>query len=167
MPILAKDIMVTEFDTINHNEPIENAIKMIFKGKVRKTGTKTTSLMVTGDLQEFVGIITMFDILYHLRPGVLNHGLNIEDISWIGQIQRCKDELIKKKVCQVMSSEIVGALPDEHLLVLLDRMVKHKYQRLPVLQNGKPIGIVYITDIYFHLFARDGLVNQRKESGEL
>ncbi len=167
MPILAKDIMVTEFDTINHNEPIETAIKMIFKGRVRKTGTKTTSLMVTGDLQEFVGIITMFDILYHLRPGVLNYGLHIEDISWIGQIQKCKDQLIKKQVSQIMSSEVVGALPDEHLLVLLDRMVKHKYHRLPVLQKGKTIGIVYITDIYFHLFARDGLVNQKKESGEI
>ena len=61
-----------------------------------------------------------------------------------------------------MSSEIVGALPDEHLMIILDRMVKNKYHRLPVLQNSEPIGIVYISDIYFHLFARDGLVNKGK-----
>ncbi len=162
MPILAKDIMITDFDTINYDEPVEAAIKMIFCGKTRATGDKTTSLMVIDEHTQFVGIITMFDILYHLRPGVLNFGVDGEAISWVGQIKQCKDELKQKKIRQIMSSEIVGALPDEHLMVILDRMVKNKYHRLPVLRNSKPIGIVYISDIYFHLFARDGLVNQRK-----
>ncbi|SLM32889.1 CBS domain containing membrane protein [Desulfamplus magnetovallimortis] len=163
MPVLAKDIMVTNFDTINHNEPIETAIKMIFCGKIRETGDKTTSLMVIDDHHQFVGIVTMFDILYHLRPGILNYGVSGENISWVGQIKQCKEELKKKKVRQIMSSEIVGALPDEHIMVLLDRMVRNKYHRLPILQNSKPLGIVYISDIYFHLFARDGIVNKRKE----
>lgn len=162
MTILAKDIMITDFDTINCNEPIETAIKMIFCGKIRKTGDKTTSLMVTNNHQQFVGIVTMFDILYHLRPGVLNYGVDGEAISWVGQIKMCKEDLKKKKVEQIMSSEIVGALSDEHLMIILDRMVKNKYHRLPVLKNSKPIGIVYISDIYFHLFARDGLVNKGK-----
>jgi CBS domain-containing protein len=103
-----------------------------------------------------------FDILYHLRPGFLNFGLDGKDVSWEGQITMCKKELIKKKVGDLMSSEVVGAFPDEHLMTILDRMVKNKYHRLPVLENDEPIGIVYISDIYFHLFARDGLVNQRQ-----
>ncbi len=160
--IFTKDIMITDFDKINCNEPIETAIKMIFCGKIRNTGDKTTSLMVIDDLNHFVGIITMFDILYHLRPGILNCGVNGEELSWAGQIKMCKKKLKKKQVGQIMSSEIVGALPDEHLMIILDRMVKNKYHRLPVLQNNEPIGIVYISDIYFHLFARDGLVNKGK-----
>ncbi|MBF0199822.1 MAG: CBS domain-containing protein [Desulfamplus sp.] len=163
MPVLAKDIMVTDFDTIDQDEPIETAIKMIFRGKIRDTGDKTTSLMVIDDKKAFVGIITMFDILYHLRPGILNFGISAEELSWSGRIKMCKAELIKKRVRQVMSSEIVGALPDEHMMLLLDRMVRNKYHRLPVIHNDKPIGIVYISDIYFHLFARDGIVNRRKD----
>ncbi|WP_022664694.1 CBS domain-containing protein [Desulfospira joergensenii] len=160
--VFAKDIMVSDFDTINYNAPVETAIKMIFSGKIRNTGDKTTSLMVINELNHFVGIVTMFDILYNLRPGFLNYGVDGRDISWMGLIQQCKKELIKKQVRDIMSSEIVGALPDEHLMIILDRMVKNKYHRLPVLGNNEPIGIVYISDIYFHLFAREGLVNQRK-----
>ena len=160
--VYAKDIMVTDFDKIDYNAPVENAIKMIFSGKIRDTGDKTTSLMVINEMNHFVGIITMFDILYNLRPGFLNYGVDGKDISWVGLIQMCKKELIKKQVRDIMSSEIVGALPDEHLMIILDRMVKNKYHRLPVLENNEPIGIVYISDIYFHLFARNGLVNQRK-----
>jgi CBS domain-containing protein len=160
--IYAKDIMITDFDKVDYREPIETAIKMIFSGRIRNTGEKTTSLMVINEENHFVGIITMFDILYHLRPGILNYGMvDGKDISWEGQIKLFKKELIKKKIGDIMSSEVVGAFPDEHLMILLDRMVKHKYHRLPVLKNNEPIGIVYISDIYFHLFARDGLVNKR------
>lgn len=160
--LYAKDIMISQFDTVNHNEPVETAIKMIFCGKVRSTGDKTTSLMVVDDRNLFVGIVTMFDILYNLRPGFLNYGVDGKDVSWVGLIQMCKKELIKKRIRDIMSSEIVGAFPDEHLMIILDRMVKNKYHRLPVLQEDKLIGIVYIADIYFHLFARKGLVNQGK-----
>ncbi len=159
--IFAKEIMVTEFDTVNANEPVETAIKMIFCGRVRETGDKTTSLMVVDDNKRFVGIITMFDILYHLRPGFLNHGVDGKDVSWIGLVTMCKKELVKKKIREIMSAEIVGALPDEHLMTILDRMVKNKYHRLPVLEDGMLLGVVYIADIYFHLFARKGLVNTR------
>jgi CBS domain-containing protein len=37
-------------------------------------------------------------------------------------------------------------------MVLLDRMIKNKYRRLPVLENNKPIGVVYISNIYYKLF---------------
>jgi len=160
--VFAKDIMVSDFDKANESDPVETAIKMIFSGKIRKTGDKTTSLMVTNDLNHFVGIVTMFDILYNLRPGFLNYGVDGKDVSWMGLIKLCKKNLTKKKIRDIMSSEIVGALPDEHLMIILDRMVKNKYHRLPVIENNEPIGIVYIADIYFHLFARDGLVNQGK-----
>lgn len=158
--VYAKDIMVTEFDTVNCNEPVETAIKMIFRGKIKKTGDRTKSLMVVDNENRFVGIVTMFDILYHLRPGFLNCGVDGREVPWVGLVNMCKKELVAKRIREIMSSEIVGALPDEHLMAILDRMVKNRYHRLPVLQKSQLVGIVYIEDIYFHLFAIKGLVNQ-------
>lgn len=162
--LFAKDIMTKEFDTVHCDHSVETAIKMIFRGKIRQTGNKISSLMVVDDRNHFVGIVTMFDILYHLRPGFLNYGVDGKDVSWMGLIQKCKKELVSKQIRDIMSAEIVGAFPDEHLMTILDRMVKNKYHRLPVLENGKLIGVVYISDIYFHLFANKGLVNQRKQA---
>jgi CBS domain-containing protein len=95
----------------------------------------------------------MFDILYHLRPTFLNYGISGEEMQWSGQLGKLIDNIKGKKVKQVMSEHIVGASLDEHLMVLLDRMIKNKYRRLPVLQDHKPIGIVYISDIYYYLFS--------------
>lgn len=153
MKVFVKDIMVTEFDTIGEKEPVEKAIQMILNGKVRETGDKTSSLMVLDDVMMFVGIITMADILYHLRPTFLNYGMSGENVQWSEQFDIAMKTLKEKQVSQLMSRNIVGASVDEHLMVILDRMVKNKYHRLPVLEGGKPIGIVYVADIYYHFFS--------------
>ena len=153
MRTFVKDIMVTEFDTIRSDEPVEKAIQMILNGKIRETGDKTTSLMVLDKVMMFVGIITMADILYHLRPTFLNYGISGEEVSWTEQFDIAMKNLKKKEIREIMSGDIVGASIDEHLMVILDRMVKNNYHRLPVLKNGKPIGIVYISDIYFYIFS--------------
>ncbi|MCP3899364.1 MAG: CBS domain-containing protein [Desulfobacteraceae bacterium] len=153
MKIFVKDIMVTEFDTIRSDESAEKAIQMILKGKIRETGHKTKCLLVLDNVMMFVGIITMADILYHLRPTFLNYGIDGEDVSWVEQFDIAMKTLKEKQVSQLMSPNIVGATVDEHLMVILDRMVKNKYHRLPVLEGGKPIGIVFISDIYHHFFS--------------
>ena len=72
MTLYAKDLMVRNFDTINMNAPVEEAIHKISNGKIRETGYKTISLIVTDDFGKLCGVVTMFDVLYHLRPDFLN-----------------------------------------------------------------------------------------------
>lgn len=153
MKTYVKDIMVTQFNTIDSDASIEQANQMIINGKIRETGHKTISLMVLDNAKMFVGIITMADILYHLRPDYLNYGMKSEEIAWTEQFDLALKSIKEKKVSQIMSTNIVGASVDEHLMVILDRMVKNKYRRLPVLDNGRPIGIVYISDIYYNFFS--------------
>lgn len=154
MTLYARDIMVTSFETIHRDDPIETAIQMISKGTVRKTGFKTISLMVTDDLKKLCGVVSMFDILYHLRPNFLNFGINGEELKWEGQLKVLLENFKGKKVHHFMSPNVVGAQPEDHVVVLLDRMVKNKYRRLPVLRDHKPVGVVYLSDIYYRLFSQ-------------
>jgi CBS domain-containing protein len=146
--------MVTTFDKIREDAPAPEAIRMIFNGKVRPTGHKTVSLMVVDDFGKLAGIITMFDILYHLRPDFLNYGVSGDDLSlsWQGQLQKLVASFEEKAVHQIMSTVLLGAYAEEHIMVILDRMIKNRYRRLPVLENDRPIGIVYLSDIYHHIF---------------
>ncbi len=152
MTFYARDIMDRSFAKINENAPIEQAIQMISNGKIRPNGQKTISLIVVDDFDALVGVITMYDILYHLRPAFLNFGIDGDQLPWQGQLEKFIHELKSKQVKQVMSGKVVGASMDEHLMVVLDRMIKNKYRRLPILENDKPIGVVYLSDIYYKLF---------------
>ncbi len=156
MSLRAKDIMVKSFDMIHKDASIAQAIKKITNGRVRETGDKTNSLMVIDEYNHLAGVITMFDILYHLRPSFLNYGINGDELVWNDpQIKRLVDDLKVKKVSQLMSDNVTGASPDDHIIVILDRMIKNNYHRLPVLENSHPIGVVYVADIYYRVFAQN------------
>lgn len=150
--LTAKDVMVTSFDTINQEALVEKAIALIHKGKVRETGHKTISLIVVDDFGQMTGVITMYDILYHLRPDFLNFGLDANEFSWTGQLNKFIDAIKDKKVKQLMSRNVMGARINDHIIVILDQMIKNRSRRLPVLEGNKPIGIIYISDIYHNIF---------------
>ena len=48
MNLTAKDVMVREFNTIQSNAPVEDAIRLIFGNKIEaETGSKIVSILVT------------------------------------------------------------------------------------------------------------------------
>ena len=152
MTIYAKDVMSTDFDTISQNAPIEDAIDMILNGKIRKTGHKTISIIALDECGQLAGVISMYDILYHLRPDFLNLSFTADSFLWTGQLKALVDALKGKKVSQLMSKNVMSASLDEHIIVILDNMVKNKYRRLPILENNKPVGIIYFSDVYHSIF---------------
>ncbi|MFO8085985.1 MAG: CBS domain-containing protein [Desulfobacterales bacterium] len=151
MEILAKDIMIREVEEIKTDTPIKKAVYRIFHGKIRDTGHKTVSLIVTDDFGKLVGVISLFDILYHFRPEFLNYGLETVE-KWSGRLMPLLDEFKNLTVEQVMSSPVMTVGPDDHLMVIIDIMVKKKLRRLPVVENDKVLGVVYLYDVYYHLF---------------
>jgi predicted transcriptional regulator len=52
------------------------------------------------------------------------------------------------------AKDVMGANLNDHIIVILDHMIKNKYRRLPVLERNKPIGIIYISDIYHTIFSK-------------
>jgi CBS domain-containing protein len=152
MTIYAKDVMVTSFHKIHQDAPVEYAINLILSGKVRKTGHKTVSIIVVDDFGHLAGVISMYDILFHLRPNFLNLNINAGQLRWSGQVKRLVETLKEKEVKQIMSMNVMCASLDDHIMVILDQMIKNKYRRLPVLEQNKPIGVIYLSDVYYNIF---------------
>ena len=150
MQLTARDVMVQDFQTIHPDASIEEAVRLIFKGKVRATGHKTVSTLVTDEFGQLVGILSMFDVLYHLRPPVLNY--MVDSISFQGEeLESYIDRFKGLTVEQVMNSPARYISPELDLMMVIDRMVKEKCRRLPVVENSVVVGVVYLSEIYYHL----------------
>jgi len=145
-----KDIMVTECVTIGPDVPVSIAARMIFRGKTRNTGYKPFGIMVVDDFSYLLGMISMEDILYHLRPPFMNYEL--ENVSlWEGEMEVYLDRFTDLRVEQVMSSPVITVCPEDGLMVVIDRMVKGKIRRLPVVEQEKIMGIVFLSDVFYHV----------------
>jgi CBS domain-containing protein len=150
MKATARDVMVRNFDKIRSDAPIEEAVRLIFKGKVRETGQKTASVMVIDRFNRLTGVISMFDILYHLRPPVFNYMVSGIDF-WNEELESYIKRFKRLTVKQIMSSPVLFVAPDDDLMVVIDRMVREKCRRLPVVERSRVIGIVYLSEVYYYL----------------
>lgn len=149
--LTARDIMVKSYVTIAPDAPIHEAGRLIVEGKVRDSGYKPFGIIVTDEIGRLVGMISMFDILYHLRPAFLNYEIDTFKISK-GELEPYVDQFKELKVEQVMSTPVVTVSPDDDLIILIDLMVKKKFRRLPVVDGDKILGIVYLSDVFYRLY---------------
>ena len=153
MQLFARDIMSRNYDTIHMDEPVEKAIRKILNAKVRPTGHKTDSLMVIDYDKGLVGTVSMYYILYHLRPSYLNFGVDGAELNWKGELDEYIRAVKQKKVVHIMNDNVLSISPDEPVMSILDRLIKNNLRRISVVENGRLVGVVYMSDIFYHLFS--------------
>jgi CBS domain-containing protein len=59
-------------------------------------------------------------------------------------------ELLEMKVGQLMTSDVVTCTPEDGIAHLMHSMTHGRFRHLPVLQDGRMIGIISIGDVVKH-----------------
>jgi CBS domain-containing protein len=120
---VVRDIMTKNIVVIDHDKnAVEAARIMTEKG--------ISSLFVVKDNNP-VGIVTERDFI----KKVCAKGLPVDEV----------------KMGDIMSKILTTAEPETPIEVAVQRMVNHKVRRLPVMENGKLVGIITVTDLAKHL----------------
>jgi CBS domain-containing protein len=123
MPKVVRDIMTKHVVTIDENRTALEAAKIMAEKGI-------SSLIVLKD-QNPVGIVTERDFVKKICIKELK-------ISHV-------------KVNEVMSKIRTFADPEIPIEVAVQRMVNHKIRRLPIMENGKVVGIITVTDLAKYL----------------
>jgi CBS domain-containing protein len=152
MSATASDVMTTDFHTL-HPETSINAAVDLFE-KASGTGRRIFGLMVVDDAGHLVGMLSMVDILLYMRPKHIHIWGTMEDIDIEGVIAGACEKIEAIRVGDLMSTEVITVSPQTHLMMVLDVMIKKHIRRLPVVGGDKILGIVYISDLFYHLLER-------------
>ena len=118
-----RDIMIKDLLTISENETALKAAQVMSEKGV-------SSLIVLANDQP-IGIITERDFIKKI----------------------CVKELkvSSVRVRDMMSRIRTSASPDTPIDVAVQRMVNNRIRRLPIIENGKVVGIITVTDLAKHL----------------
>ncbi len=119
MPILVKDVMSRPAVTIDHKKSAKVA------GNAMRKNRK--GFLVVTKKGKPVGVLSDSDLINKI-------------------VAKGKDPA-KLKVEDLMSSPIVTVLPLEEIMGVIKKMKKNNIHRLPVVDKGKVLGIVSLTDI--------------------
>jgi CBS domain-containing protein len=118
-----RDIMIKDLLTISENETALKAAQVM-------TEKGVSSLIVLANDQP-IGIVTERDFIKKI----------------------CVKELkvSSVRVRDMMSRIRTSASPDTPIDVAVQRMVNNRIRRLPIIENGKVVGIITVTDLAKHL----------------
>jgi CBS domain-containing protein len=155
MKTTAASIMTRQFPTLFPETPLIEAISL-FRQASRQAGRRLFGVMVTDRSGTLTGMLSMYDILLYLRPKHIQIWGAMEDLDVAGLIEAAGNRLKSIQVGDIMTTEVITIGPNVELFMVLDIMIKKHVRRLPVVEDQKIIGIVYISDLFNHLLERIG-----------
>jgi CBS domain-containing protein len=150
MSVTARDLMDTEFHTVRPETTIAEAVTA-FQQASKHRQQKVFGLVVTDDQGQLVGMLSLYDMLLLMRPKNIHIWGEMSDIDVTGFIAEACRRARTIRVGDVMTEEVVSITPDTHLLMIVDIMIKKHIRRLPVVEGGKVIGMVYTSTIFYEL----------------
>ncbi len=146
----ARQIMSGRYHRLRPDLPIAEAVRL-FRRASQDEGRRVFGMMVIDDHDELVGILSMYDILSFLQPKHVHLWGAMSDIDCSGLIETMCRKSRDIVVGDIMSTELITVSPDQHIFAVLELMNRHHIRRLPVIEAGRVIGIVYLSDLFFHL----------------
>ncbi|MCB2149248.1 MAG: CBS domain-containing protein [Deltaproteobacteria bacterium] len=146
----ATDVMTTRFMTLKPGNTITEAVNR-FQAASREQGKNVFGLMVTDDTDRLVGMLSMYDILLFVQPRHADIWPELEDEEQATAFEALLGRVKSIRVGDLMTTDVVTITPQTHLLAIVDIMIKRHIRRLPVVRDQEVVGIVYISDLFYHL----------------
>lgn len=146
--MIVRDVMETELVSINHEATYEDAVRTLHEHHI-------TGCVVVNDAGELVGIVSYKDLMRVLFPYYDSYYRSPELYTDFDQRERKASEISKHKISTFMSTNLHVTHPDMPILHAGGMMLAHHIQRLPVMENGKLIGLVTRTKILRELFKKN------------
>ncbi|MCL4503764.1 MAG: CBS domain-containing protein [Deltaproteobacteria bacterium] len=153
MGLTARDVMDDCFQTLRPEMSIAEAVR-IFERAGRVSGAKVFGLMVTDAKRTLVGMLSIYDIFLLLRPKQIPNLREMADLEVTSFLDKACRRAQVAQVGDIMTTEVITITPETNLLLIVDIMIEKHVRRLPVLEEGKILGIVYISRVFDHLMER-------------
>ena len=145
--MFARDFMDTQFHSLHPRQNIGEAFSA-FQKATEVEGKKIFGMMVTNDDDRLVGMLSMYDILNYVQPKHVAIFGEMDDLDPTQLYRNRLNTIQSILVDDIMTTDVVTIRPDTYLMVIAEIMIKKHIRRLPVVQEKKVVGIVYVSDIF-------------------
>lgn len=148
----AADVMVSPVITVRSDTSVERIAETLLANRI-------SAVPIVNEAGELVGIISEGDLIRRVETGTERHR------SWwlelLASKQSLAHEFVKshaRKAADLMTHNVITVKPDTPLAELAYLLEKHRIKRVPVMKDGKIVGIVSRANLV------QALVNSRRET---
>src|ERR1051325_8226949 len=131
----AADIMTTQVISVTPDTRIAEVAWLMLHHRI-------SGLPVRNRDGAVVGMITEGDLLHRAETGPQRHASWLESLIAPGRLAQDYTNANARKVGEVMRTEVVTAAPQDPISDIVRLMERHRIKRVPVVENGRLVGIV-------------------------
>lgn len=142
--ITAKEIMTTALITVSPDMGITEAAKLLIEKRIN-------GVPVVDAAGNLVGILCQSDLIVQQKklplPSVFTFLDSIISLSSMKQLEKEAEKMTATTVAHAMTPKPVFIQPDTGLETIAELMTGNKFHTLPVVENGRLVGIVGKEDV--------------------
>lgn len=100
---------------------------------------------------ELLGIVAEKDIMHRMFPKLEDFADIMATPDYESMMLQYKD-VVNLTVGDVMTPRVITVSPDMHILRAATIIIRHKFRRIPVAEEGKLVGMLSLGDIHKAIF---------------
>jgi len=136
-----REVMTKKVVTVASDFSFPQIVKILVKKKI-------TGVIVVDKNRKPIGVISEKDLFYKLFPSPKKFYKDIEYYMRYNSHEKDFNRIVKFKARDFMTKKIISVSPDDNILKACSLFLIHNIRRLPVIDNGKLVGIVTTNNIY-------------------
>jgi CBS domain-containing protein len=145
-----KDIMKTEIISLRQDMSVREAVELLFK-------LDMSGLPVIDEFGRLLGMFTEKDIIRFVLPSYVEKVGSFMYENLPKALRKKMGELSNKKIVDIMQKEIVSVNEELSVAEVARIMLTQKIRRIPVIKEGKVIGIIARGDILKAFIKESGI----------
>jgi len=164
--MLVKEIMVKKVVVLHPEDTVADALSKFAESNI-------SGCPVIDDQDVVIGMLSETDILGHLKtqykslkmkyPPEIMFGIAFEEVKKERELPKAFGEIGEMKVKELMERDVVFATVEDTVERVVRLMVKNKINRVPIVKDGKLVGIVTRGDVIGGLY-KDENVTPKENS---
>jgi CBS domain-containing protein len=132
----ALDVMVSNVITVRPDTPVNEIANILLSNRI-------SAVPVVDDDGAVVGIVSEGDLIHRVEAGTeRQYSWWVKMVGDRGAIARDYLKSHAIKAADVMTRRVITASPDMPLGELASMLERHRIKRVPIVENGKLVGIV-------------------------
>jgi CBS domain-containing protein len=153
METVARDVMNTSYHVLAPQTPLSEVVALFREASLEES-RRVFGMMVVDGEGRLAGMLSMYDILLYLRPKHIRVWGEMGELVPEGLFETTLERLKTLRAEDLMSPQVTTIGPHTHILQIIDLMINKHVRRLPVVDGGSILGIVYLSDVFYHLLQR-------------
>jgi len=145
--MIVEDIMVREIFTVGPETPIREIARVLVDNKI-------SGVPVVDQDGTMVGIISEKTILHKLHPGYDNLYQYGPSAYSYDAMEEAGVDVTNQTAKDIMISPVISVTPQAPIMRASALMIANRIRRLPVLDNGKLVGIISSGDVCYEIFKK-------------